>query len=360
MNLAMMDWADQWPGSVALSNSNPEPFSLTELSEITGEDWHHLPLDHMDYQSAAGEPKLRSAMVAHLYPNHSPDDLICCAGAQEALYVAFNALIQAGDHVVTFTPAFEPLLMIPKMLDARITTLPLDPENEWCIDMDRLATALKDDAKLLVINFPHNPTGGHIDESTLNDILAMCQEHGVQLLSDEVFRGLESAPTQRLSAAASLSQQAISIGVMSKAYALPACRVGWILCQDKALRQKMITIKNHLSICISGLDANCMKRLLPHSESLLKRSVDIIETNRSHLRQWLSTQNRMQSTAGTASATCFVQIPEAQIFCQKLADEKGLLLVPGHGFATDLSGFRLSLGNRAFKKHMETWSTYLT
>ncbi len=356
----MMDWADQWPSSLALSNSNPEPFSLDELSEITGEDWHHLPLEHMDYQSAAGDLTLRSAMVDHLYPNHSADDLIACAGAQEALYVAFNALLKPGDHVVTFTPAFEPLLMMPKMLGARITTLPLTPENNWQIDFEVLTAALQDDAQLLVINFPHNPTGSHIDESTLNRIMELCQEHGVKLISDEVFRGLESSPSQRLPAAASLSQQAISIGVLSKAFALPACRVGWILCQDQALRKKMITIKNHLSICISGLDANCMKRLLPHSESLLKRSVDIIETNRSHLKQWLSTQGRMQSTAGTASATCFVQMPEAQTFCRKLADEKGLLLVPGHGFATDLSGFRLALGYRAFSDHMKSWSTFLT
>lgn len=351
----MMEWADQWPDARSLSSSNPEPFTLDELSQITGDDWSHLPLNSMDYQSAAGDVGLRERMNQHLYPDCHPDDLILCAGAQEALFVAFQALLNPGDHVVTFSPTFEPLTLMPEQIGARITTLPLSAENQWQPNLEQLEAAVMDNAQLLVINFPHNPTGAHIDSKTFEHIIACCEKYGVRLLSDEVFRGLEHDASHLLPAAADVFTSAVSVGVMSKAYALPAIRIGWILCRDPKLRQRMISIKNHLSICISGIDANCLHRLLPHQQSLLDRSVAIINQNKSWLKKQLEQHSNMSCTLGTAAATCFINVPNDAAFCAAVAEETQTSLLPGHCFASKNSGFRLSLGYRSMIKDSQRW-----
>ncbi len=353
--MTMMDWADQWPDAQSISNSNPEPFTADELSVLTGLDWQQMTLDQWDYQSAVGNLTLRESMIHHLYPNNHPDDLICCAGAQEALFVVFNALLNGGDHVITFTPAFEPLAMIPTLLNARLTTLPLSSTNKWEVDLNKLETALKDNAKLLVLNFPHNPTGAHITHDVMNQIISMCKKHQVQILSDEVFRGLEYDVKNRLPALADVSDQAISIGVSSKAYGLPAIRLGWILCRDAKLRKKMITIKNHLSICISGLDASFMLKIIPFSQQIWTRNTQIIISNIEHLQQALAHHPRFKCQIGKASSTCFIHIDDAKSFCQRFAENYGLILLPNHCFATQTEGFRLSLGYRNMKFHSNKW-----
>ncbi|WP_154223252.1 pyridoxal phosphate-dependent aminotransferase [Marinicella rhabdoformis] len=355
-NLTMMSWSDRWPNAMPLSNSNPEPFTAAELSELTGQDWLALPLNDLDYQTAQGDPNLRSDMAQQWYPKCQPNDVMLCAGAQEALFIAFQTLVKSGEHVVCFTPAFEPLILMPEQIGARVTKLPLG--SNWEIDFNALEDALKDHAKLLVLNFPHNPTGAHISIEILEEIIQLCEKYGVWVLSDEVFRGLEHNKNDRLPAVANIYPQAVSLGVMSKAFALPAIRLGWLVCQDKNTYQQMLEIKNHLSICVSGLDVAFMKKMVPFDELIWQRSVDLTNQNKKLLQKALINHPTFHCQMGTASATCFIGCQNDQIWTASLAQNHQLKLLPGFCFATEKQGFRLSLGQKNFKQTMDTWLNY--
>lgn len=350
-NLKMMAWSDRWPEAVSVSNSNPEPFTVAELCSLTGTDFSTIAIEHLDYQSAVGDAELRHIMCSQWYLNSASQDIMLTAGAQEALFIAFNALVQAGDHVVCFTPAFEPLTLMPEQLGAQVTRLPLLPG--WLIDMDALELALKKHAKLLVLNFPHNPTGAHISESMLLQILELCQRHQVFVLSDEVFRGLEHNPADRLPAVADIYPQAISLGVMSKAFALPAIRLGWILCQNKSVYEHMLAIKNHLSICVSSLDVTFTKQVLPFDTLLWKKRVDLINQNKALLERRLQHQTEFSYQAATASATCFIEHKDSKKWAEELAYQKHIKVLPNHCFETQQPGFRLSLGIKDFQAYLD-------
>ncbi len=351
-NLKMMAWSDSWPKATAISNSNPAPFTAAELSEVTGDDFSLLPLDDLEYQSTQGDLELRQMMVNQWYSRSQVNDLMLTAGAQEALFIAFQAIVKKGDHVVCFTPCFEPLTLMPEQLGARITRLPLT--DDWQIDFDALATALKDDAKVLVLNFPHNPTGAHISQQMLNEVLQLCAKQQVFVISDEVFRGLEHDPDKRLPAVANIYKNAISIGVMSKAFAMPAVRVGWLLCQNHQVYQRMLAIKNHLSICVSGLDVAFMKKAIPFDELIWQRSVALINFNKGLLNKALRHHPAFNCHMGEASATCYVVHDDARIWASDLADQRGFKVLPAHCFETDIQGFRLSLGIKNFQQILDS------
>src|SRR5206468_2577474 len=120
------------------------------------------------------------------------------------------------------------------------------------LDLDRLASALRPTTRLVVINFPHSPTGAHIDRSQLRDIVELCAGRGIRLFSDEVYRLLEHDRAPTLPPAATLDDRAVSLGVMSKAYGLAGLRVGWIATKDVHLRQRIIALKDYTTICGSA------------------------------------------------------------------------------------------------------------
>src|SRR5690606_17249626 len=108
----------------------------------------------------------------------------------------------------------------------------------WSLDLDEVRAAIRPTTKLIAVNFPNNPTGRVVSEADFRALLALADERGIYLFSDEVYRGLERNPTATLPQAAESSARALSLGVMSKAYGLAGLRVGWIACRDRALLQR--------------------------------------------------------------------------------------------------------------------------
>ena len=96
------------------------------------------------------------------------------------------------------------------------------------VTLQDVERAITRHTRIIAINFPHNPTGSHIDENTLRRLAALAADAGVTLFSDEVYRGMEYLPGDLLPAAADLSDTAVSLGVLSKSYALAGLRIGWL------------------------------------------------------------------------------------------------------------------------------------
>jgi aspartate/methionine/tyrosine aminotransferase len=89
-----------------------------------------------------------------------------------------------------------------------LSTVELDHSSGWALDLDEVRRALAPDTRAIVVNFPHNPTGAHIDRSQLDAIIRICSERGIRLLSDEVYRLLEHERGATLPAAATLDDRA--------------------------------------------------------------------------------------------------------------------------------------------------------
>jgi len=331
-------------------SSNPQPFDWHELEALTKTDLaRYLKKTPLTYEPMQGDETLRSLLIQHYHSTQTvqtAQNVMLTSGAQEAIFLVMNALLSNGDHAITFSPCFEPLVTVAQNTGADVTTLPLQAEKAWSIDWPQLEASFRNNTRVLIINFPHNPTGSHIKKSELLRLLDLCDKHNCWLFSDEVFRGLEHDSQFRLPVASDLYDKAIAMGVMSKALALPGIRLGWLSTQNVNVLQKMITIKSHLSICQSSLDTQVCQAIIPHSELIWQRNLAIITKNKKHIEDGIVNHPSFHWQAPKASATGFIQLKHqsALTFTIKVADKKKILLMPNEMFLCDHQGFRISLG----------------
>jgi aspartate/methionine/tyrosine aminotransferase len=261
-----------------LTASDAQTMALTDLLGLADDDgrarWESL---HLGYTQTYGLPALREAIAA-TYDGLAAEDILCFAGAEEALYLAMRVLLDPDDHAVVLTPNYQAAETIPLSI-CEVTGVALRPEDGWALDLAEIESALRPTTRLVSVNFPNNPTGAVPDPDTWRRLAQLCDERGIHLFSDEVYRGLELSPRASLPQAADLSRTALSLNVMSKAYGLPGLRIGWIACRDHTVLDRLERAKHYTSICNSAPSEVLALIALRASGRILDRNRRIIADN---------------------------------------------------------------------------------
>lgn len=332
-----------------LGASDVEPMSMAELVAMADPDsaerWSRLRLG---YTESMGLPALR-AEIASLYDGIGADDILTFAGAEEAIFVTMHAVLKPGDHVAVVWPAYQSLHEVARSIGAVVTEIPLDP-NGWRLDVDRLSSALHPGTRMVVINFPHSPTGAHIDRKQLDAIVKLCRDRGIVLFSDEVYRFLEQSPTDLLPGAAGLYEGAVSLGVMSKSFALAGLRVGWIATRDRALRERVIAIKDYTTICSSAPSEILALMALRARDQVVARSQQIVRTNLPALQAFMARHaEHLTWSPPRAGSVCFPRFRgaiDAERAAELFIRRKSVMILPGGRFQFDPAHFRVGFGRR--------------
>jgi aspartate/methionine/tyrosine aminotransferase len=337
-----------------LCASDVEPFRQRDLLALADEDarqrWETLSLG---YTESLGLPALREE-VANLYPGLTPDDVITFAGAEEGVFLAMHALLTAGDHAVVVWPAYQSLHEVARSIGAEVTLVRLNP-RDWSLDVDAIAAAMRPNTRVIVVNFPHSPTGAQLSEVDLARLVSIADLHGVHLFSDEVYRFLEhGAP--RLPAVASYSQRGISLGVMSKAYGLAGIRIGWIATRDRRLRARLAALKDYTTICNAAPSEILALIALRAQDRVLARTLGIIRDNLALLDDFFArNDDRFAWVRPKAGSVCFPRLVDGDIdaFAAELVEQQGVLLLPASQFGYPGNYFRLGYGRADMRKGLE-------
>ncbi|GLV58112.1 aminotransferase [Dictyobacter sp. S3.2.2.5] len=347
-----------------LSSSDVDGYQMNDLLALADPEcrelWQNLSLG---YTESAGHPLLRQ-QIARLYQQLTPENVLTFSGGEEAIFALTNVLLQQGDHALVTWPGYQSLYSIAQATGADVTLLELREEQEWQLDMATLRKALRPNTRLIVINFPHNPTGAHLDRQTLDEVVAIAQEANAYLFSDESYRFLEYQPEQTLPGAADLSHQAISLGVMSKSFALAGLRIGWLATQDTTLLQRIAAFKDYLSICNSApSEILALIALRAHSQ-IITRSLDIIQSNRQHLdrffNQWSDTFSWHSPQAGSIAFPRLRTNQPIAEFAQQLVQKEGVMLLPGTVYDHPGNNFRIGLGRKNMPEALSKVEHFLT
>jgi hypothetical protein len=252
-----------------LTASDAQTLTIAEVLGPEGlEELARLPLR---YSPTWGTDALRAAIAA-TYQTVAPDDVLVFAGAEEAMFWALQELVGPGDHAIVTVPNYQSTESLPQATGAAVSGLTLRPEDGWAVDLDALSALIRPNTRLLAVNFPNNPTGALPDRATWAALIALCEERGIRLFSDEVYRGLEPDGTPRLRQAADASPTALSLGVMSKAYGLPGLRIGWLACRDRAVLERLETRKHYTSICSASPSELIATHALRRGDELTARN----------------------------------------------------------------------------------------
>ncbi|MBI3884539.1 MAG: aminotransferase class I/II-fold pyridoxal phosphate-dependent enzyme, partial [Opitutae bacterium] len=352
-----------------LTASDAQSLTVGELLALAAprdrEAFEQTPLT---YTETWGASDLRTEIAA-TYDSLDAAHILGFAGAEEGLYTAMHALLGPADHAIVLTPNYQSAESIPLSLCA-VTGVPLDPDDHWSLDLDRLRAALRPNTKLVSVNFPHNPTGKILEPEKFSALVGLCRERGLWLFSDEVYRLIEHAPARRLPQAADLYERGISLNVLSKAYGLPGLRVGWIACRDQALLQKMERIKHYLSICNSAPSERLAVIALRAREKILRRNRDLATRNLAALDQFFGEFPALfdwrRPDGGVVAYPRYLGADGVEEFTRRLVEESGVLLLPASIYQSALGptptdhfriGFvraNLDAGLAALRRHLQT------
>jgi aspartate/methionine/tyrosine aminotransferase len=305
----------------------------------------------LGYTETFGAPDLRET-IASTYEKRSANEVLCFAGASEGIFAANTVILDKDSHAIVVTPNYQSHETLPVAI-CEATGVPLDPNDGWSLDIDRVAAAVRPNTTLVTINFPHNPTGAILSHDRYQALIELCRKHGIYILHDEIFNGLGPTGTRHLPFVADIYERGLSLNVVSKAYGLPGLRIGWIACADPGLISRLERMKHYLSICNSGPSERLAKIALNNRDKLLARNCSIVDEN---LPKWEAFFARYpdlfewRRPDGSCMAFPRYKGQEGvEQFTRSLIEESGVLLLPSTIYRSELcetpiDHFRLGFG----------------
>jgi aspartate/methionine/tyrosine aminotransferase len=206
----------------SLSNSFANPLSHAELVELTKARNDMALLkeyeDHsLEYTPNGGSDDLKQE-ISNLYgPEIGPDNILVFAGGQVAIQTAAQAFAR-NCHSIVFTPGYQSTIESPEWAkdNMGVTQIRRRASNDWQIDLEQVRAAIRPDTKYMIINEPYNPGGIVMKQCLQKELVELCEEHGIVILSDEVYRLLEHNSEDRIPAIAEAYHKGISCVTMSK------------------------------------------------------------------------------------------------------------------------------------------------
>jgi aspartate/methionine/tyrosine aminotransferase len=332
-----------------LGASDVEGYPMAELLELADPEtralWDGLRLG---YTESTGHPMLRTE-IAGLYETIDPDEVLVFSGAEEAIFCLVSILLQAGDHAIVTWPAYQSLHEVARATGAEVTLHELHEADAWGIDLDVLRREMTPATRLIVVNAPHNPTGMLPDRATFDDLVAIAEEAGAHLLLDEVYRFLEYDDGARLPAGADASPRGISLGVMSKSFALAGLRIGWLATHDRDVLDRAARFKDYTTICAAAPSEVLSIIALRARDAVLARSHSIVGANLEALDafmdEWADRFTWVRPRAGSVGYPRLT-VPGVRMddWAAALIEAEGVLVVPGSRFGHPGNHFRIGLG----------------
>ena len=346
-----------------LSASDCEALSLSELLALADQEcrmlWDGLSLG---YTESLGFPELRNE-ICKLYEKIDPNQTLAVV-PEEGILIALTTILRAGDEAIVISPAYQSLSEIALSLSCTVHPWMVEPGNgTWFMDLESLKKKITAKTKLLVINFPHNPTGFLMERKELDAVLELAREHDLYVFNDEMYRFLEYDDQKRLPSVADLYEKGIALSGMSKTFALPGLRIGWLATQNQELYDRWKSFKDYTTICSSAPSEILALIGLRNREYLIKRSLGIIQENlkiaESFFSEFRDVFEWRRPTAGSiAFPRLKLEIP-VEAFCKNVLDEKNVMIAPGSLFESDGNYFRLGLGRKNFPVALAHLRDYL-
>lgn len=332
--------------------SDGEPLTVAELLSLTVSNtdahtrWTTLSLG---YTEPPGLWQLRHEIASYHYSTFSADNILVAA-PQEAIFLLMHALLEPGDLVICQNPCYPSLYEIARGLGANVEFWNARSDNGRLVfDAEHLAELVKNKpVKLVVCNTPHNPTGWVPSFAEFSCIRRCCQSSsypgGAYLFCDEIYRGLEwpldEGDSDGLPPAAEFyPERGISFCGLSKTVGMPGIRIGWLASSNQKVLSRVAHLKDYTTICNSAPSEILALMSLRAWDSLISRQMAIIKNNLdcldAFMAKWNSIFQWQRPHAGTVAFPS-VSLPEGvsvDELCSRLADEYGILLLPGNVYA---------------------------
>lgn len=370
--------------NAGLGRSDVLAFWFGEGDEVTPDFVRQATIDSLQkgetfYSHNLGLPELRAGIAAHLSRLHgavAPERIAVTSGGVNALMIAMQALVDAGDEVVIVTPVWPNLTAQPRILGARLKPVPLKPvAGAWTLDQEALLAAVTPATRVLVLNAPSNPTGWTLTREEQQRILVHCRKTGTWILADEVYsqlyydeddeaatghgpapgrpkpgaplRGEGRSPSGGALCApsfldiASSEDRLVVVGSFSKAFLMTGWRLGWLVLPPVLAHDVGKLIEFNTS-CASVFTQRAAQAALAHADEITPRVVARLKACRDTLVPLLQGVRGVELASPVAGMYAFFRLvghEDSLDTAKRLVREAGLGLAPGEAFAPESAGW---------------------
>jgi aspartate/methionine/tyrosine aminotransferase len=193
---------------------------------------HALRNGYTHYGPAAGLPELREALAEDVSASRgiqvAPEEIVVVPGGKPIIFFTMLALVEEGDEVIYPNPGFPIYESMINFLNAKAVPIPLHEERDFRLDVNELADLITDRTKLIILNSPHNPTGGIITKEDVQDIARAIGDRDIMVLSDEIYSRLtfEGEPYS-IASVPGFKDRTIILTGFSKTYSMTGWRLGY-------------------------------------------------------------------------------------------------------------------------------------
>jgi len=334
-----------------LSESGVLPLQLDELLDGDVERAPFLA-QKLWYPSSDGSPKLRE-QIAKFYPNCTPENITVTNGGSEANYVTFMSLLEKRERLACMLPNYMQAWGLGRTYANGSDAFHLVPDGSerderWALDIDELKKAVTRKTKVILVTNPNNPTGAVLTEEEMDAVVEVARKAKAWLVVDEIYRGAEYDGPTTPTFWGRYDKVVITSG-LSKAFAMPGLRLGWVVAPPKLIKQLWIhhdyltLTPNVLSDYMATIAMEPVRR-----ESLLTRTRQIIKTNLPPIEAWfIERSDLFNYTRPKAGAIIYFtyNLPiKPQALIDRLRVEKSVLLVPANHFGVSHKGIRTGYG----------------
>ncbi|MCW8872318.1 MAG: aminotransferase class I/II-fold pyridoxal phosphate-dependent enzyme [Xanthomonadales bacterium] len=347
-----------------LCNSDCESVTIEELLRMAGDSVEGLGHERLVYTQSQGSPELRQA-IAETYANVPADRVVVLGTPVEGIYLAARALLDPGDDVIVVTPAYDALVNLFEHVvgTAHVSKWKFRADgSRWSLDLDDLRALITESTRLIVVNFPHNPTGYLPSPEWQRELAGLAAEHGLWLFCDEMYFGLVHSGTPAIPSMADVSDRAVVLSGLSKTYGLPGLRCGWLIVPERNLREDLVNWKFYTSICPPVPTEYLARAALRVGERLKQRNIDRIERNlaiaEAFFARWPELFEWRRPLAGSTALVGF-DVPSVGALAERLATEEGILIQSAAMLGSDDRHMRIGLGRDGFAEALQRFEDWL-
>jgi aspartate/methionine/tyrosine aminotransferase len=330
-----------------LSESGVHPMTVKELlgddSGLTAE----LLNVELHYPPTNGSVELRQRIAA-LYPGSTADHVVVTTGAAQANFTSVLTALDPGDEIVVMLPNYMQVWGTAKNLGLDVKTFSLKGELGWAFDIDEFRATVSEKTRLIAVCNPNNPTGHILSDDEREAIVGAASQVGAWILSDEVYAGAELHTDEVTPSLWGAYDRVFAIGSMSKAYALPGLRTGWVV-SNPHMAHEIWARQDYITICATILGNKLAAHALSPQvrQRILKRTRTYARRGYANLERWCNQHSDILSVnPPQAAAVGFVhynrEINSSELV-QRLVNQQATYVVPGDHFGMD-NYLRISFG----------------
>lgn len=345
-----------------LSSSDCESLSMQELLAMADPEMHDLWEQlRLGYTESWGHPLLRHE-IAGLYQGIDQLDVLTVV-PEEGIYLTMRALLKPGDHMICTFPGYQSLYEVAHSIGCEVTSWEPDEEQGWEFPLADLEEKIRPNTRLVVVNFPHNPTGFLPGRDEFIALMNLVRQSGAYLLSDEMYRFLEVEPGTTLPAACEFYERAISLFGLSKTFGLPGLRAGWLVSPDSQLLEQISRLKDYTTICGSAPSELLAIIALRNRREIINQQTARVRRNAALLKAFIVEHpDRFTLNPPIGGSICFPRmlgVENTYAFCEQLVKDSGIMMAPSRVFQYGDQHVRVGIGRENFPDVLELFARYL-